>query len=204
MASVTLLIDRFKQGSSSAFGDLFGRFLRYPMRLVRRPGRTTAHQDGEDIAQCVFWELYRAVREQRPLVEGLSDTTSLLVTLGTLTRQQLRRRWRDNTRQCRDVRRTVSASDLPPGGGDPLEGLLHPRVVRWLRDVDSRETIEQLLALLPQPRHRTVVLLLLHGDSVPEVARALGRSVRAVQRYLVEIQGIWENHPDGRAFLAGR
>jgi hypothetical protein len=39
------------------------------------------------------------------------------------------------------------------------------------------------------------------GYSVAEIARELRRSVRAVQRYLVEIQTIWRSHPAGQAIL---
>jgi DNA-binding NarL/FixJ family response regulator len=63
--------------------------------------------------------------------------------------------------------------------------------------------MEQLLALLPEVRYRAVVHLLLEGHSVPEIAHELGRSVRAVQRYLVEIKSIWQSHPQGPELLGG-
>jgi DNA-directed RNA polymerase specialized sigma24 family protein len=204
MASVTVLIGRFKQGSSSAFEELFSRFLPQAARLGDRscsPG--LAFQDGEDIAQCVFWELYRAVRQQRPLAARLCDTPSLLTTLALLTRQQRRRTWRDSTRARRDARRTLHASDPRAAtGADALHASLGGGAFAWAHEVQSRETLEQLLALLPEGRYRTVVHLLLQGHSVPEIALELRCSVRTVQRYLVEIKSHWQNHPEGRDALA--
>lgn len=198
MASVTLLIGRFKQGSSSAFGILFGRFLNYPADLARRrlkPGSGIPQGD-DDIAQLVFWELYRSVRQRCPLGLRLRDTPSLLTALATLTRQQVRRQWRDHTRQCRDVRLSRLATDLSANEGtDPLDGTLDQTAFRWLREIEFQETVEQLLTLLPSARYRTLVQLFILGHTIPEIALDLDRSVRAVQRYLVEIQTIWRSNP---------
>jgi DNA-directed RNA polymerase specialized sigma24 family protein len=205
MASVTLLIGQFKQGRSSAFGILFGRFLNYPVDLARRhlKWRSRIPQDDDDIAQLVFWELYRSVRRHGRLGQRLCDTPSLLTTLATLTRQQIRREWRDHTRQCRDVRLSRLATDLSAKeDADPLDDALDPAAFRWLREIESQETMEQLLALLPSARYRTLVFLLIRGHSIPEIARELDRSVRAVQRYLVEIQTIWRSHPAGQEILS--
>jgi len=206
MGSVTLLIGRFQRGSSSAFGQLFRRFLPETERLASRRSRWPASRlkDGEDIAQGVFWELYRAVRQHRPLAAGLRDTTTLLKTLALLTRQHLRRRWRDETRLCRDVRRACGGTDLTAiAGADGLNNLFDDTGARWLCEVQSRETLEQLLLLLPEARYRKVVHLLLQGYTIAEVAREIHRGVRSVQRYLVEIRSIWCSHPIGREILSG-
>jgi len=205
MVSVTLLIGRFKGGSSSAFRELFCQFLPRTSHLAGRQScnQGSAFQDGEDIAQCVFWELYSAVRHQKPLVAHFYDTPTLLTTLAMLTRQHLRRRWRDGTRLCRDVRLVRTATDLPTAAGtNPLDRFVNDKSLRWLHEIQSRETIEQLLALLPEVRYGDVVRLLLQGHSVPEIAHESRRSVRAIQRYLVEIRSIWQNHPEGREILA--
>ena len=83
MGSVTLLIGRFQRGSSSAFLHLFDRFLPQTTRLACRrfPSRDAVAQDAEDTAQCVFWELYRAVRHRGPLAANLRDTPTLLTAL---------------------------------------------------------------------------------------------------------------------------
>ena len=180
MVSVTLLIGRFKGGSSSAFGELFCQFFPHTARLAGRQScsQASAFQDGEDIAQCVFWELYRAVRHGHPLAGSLRDTPALLSTLGMLTRQHVRRRWRDDTRLCRDFRRARTATDLRSAAGpNTLDQLVNDKAFRWLCEMQSRETIEQLLALLPKMRYRAVVHLLLKGHSVPEIAHELRRSV---------------------------
>src|ERR1700722_4663939 len=138
MASVTLLIGQFKQGSSSAFGLLFGRFLNYPVDLAQRRLKRGSRipQDDDDIAQLVFWELYRSVRQHSPLRQRLCDTPSLLTPLATLPRQQVRRQWRDHTRQCRDVRLSRLATGLSAHEDtDPLDDTLYPAAFRWLRDI---------------------------------------------------------------------
>ncbi len=203
MASATFLIGRFKEGHSSAFDDLLGLYYAYPVDLARRRlsrGRPMP-EDGEDIAQLVFWELYRSVRQGRPLGDGLSDTASLLKTLALLTRQHVRREWRHHTRHCRDVRKSRLATDLVArtGDTDPLDApATHATAFVWLRDIESQESIEQLLVLLPSAKHRTLVQLVLQGYSGPEIARELGCSVRTVQRYLLEIQAIWQRHREAQ------
>lgn len=188
MSAVTALIGRFKQGSSSAFADLFDRFFPHTVRLASARSAVSAH-DEEDVAQCVFWQLFREVRGGRPLAERLSNTTTLLTTLALLTRQQLRRNWRDSTRKSRDIRLTWRASDLQTHDLTPDHAATH-----WLRQIQSRESIEELFALLPDDRYRKTVELLLNGLSLPEIALELGRSLRAVQRYVAEIRALWQDH----------
>jgi DNA-directed RNA polymerase specialized sigma24 family protein len=204
MNSVTSLIGLFKQGKSSAFGALVGRFFGYPVDLARRRlGRETPiPQDGEDIAQMVFLELYCAVRQCRPMGDQLSDRTSLRIALATLTRQRIKREWRDHTRQRRDARKTKLAADLA-GRGDsaPLEKILDPAASHGQRGIDAQDTVEHLLTLLPSARHRSLAHHLLSGHSIPEIARKMRRSVRTVERCRAEIQAIWRNHPAGQAVL---
>jgi DNA-directed RNA polymerase specialized sigma24 family protein len=205
MASVTYLISQFKQGNSAAFGVLFGRFFAYPTGLARRRlrGECPIPLEGEDIAQLVFWELHRAVRQDRSIGNLLCDTRSLLVALASLTRQQVRRQWRDHTRQCRDVQKTRLAIDLPARGDtEPFDRVFDTATFRWLHEIESKETIAQLLVLLPSAKYRTVVQLLIQGHGLQEIALALDRSLRAIQRYLVEIQAIWRSRPAGQAILS--
>jgi DNA-directed RNA polymerase specialized sigma24 family protein len=207
MGFVTLLIGRFKQGSDSAFGLLVGQFHSHVARLADRRilGWGKASQLGEDIAQLVFFHLYRAVGRRGRLAFRLRDTPTLLTTLAMLTRQQVGRHWRDETRACRDFRRTRLAADLSTAAGaDPLDKFVSDKACQWLRDIQCRETLEQLLALLPEVRYKAVVHLLLQGHSIPEIAQELGRGVRAVQRYLVEIRSTWQNHAEEHEILAGR
>jgi DNA-directed RNA polymerase specialized sigma24 family protein len=179
---------------------LFGRFFSYPVDLARRRlrGDRPIPLDGEDIAQLVFLELYRSVRQQRPLGNRLCDSASLLTSLATLTCQQVRRQWRDHTRQCRDVRQLRLAADLPAiGDTDPLHEIFDQAALRWLREIESQETIEQLLVLLPSDKHRILVRLLSRGHSILEIAHELHRSVRAVERYVIEIRAIWQSRQAG-------
>jgi DNA-directed RNA polymerase specialized sigma24 family protein len=205
MASVTYLICEFKQGHSSAFGVLFGRFFDYPADLARRRLRRERPmaQDGEDIAQLVFWELHRSVRQHRPMGEALCDKASLLTTLAALTRQQVRRQRRDHTRHRRDCRKSLLATDLPARRDmDPLDALLGSAAGHWQREIESGETMEQLLVLLPSDKHRTLVRLVARGHSSREIARELNCNVRTVERHVIAIRTIWQNHPAGRAFLS--
>jgi RNA polymerase sigma factor (sigma-70 family) len=207
MASVTFLIGQFKEGHSSVFGNLHQRFFPNLVKIARRglARGSPIPLDGEDIAQRVFLELYRTVRQRRRMGECLCDTASLRTTLATLTHQQVRRQQRDHTRQCRDVRKTRLATDLSGREDtDPLNRVFDRATLRWLRDMESQETLEQLLAPLPSAKHRTVVQLLAQEYSVTEIARELDCSVRTVQRYLVEIRSIWQSHPAVQATLGGR
>lgn len=160
-------------------------------------------QDGEDIAQLVFWELYRSVRRRGRMAEQLCDTASLLKTLATLTRQQVRRQRRDYTRQHRDCRKSRLAADLQTHGNmDLLDAVLGPAMANRQREIEFRETIEQLLVPLPSDKHRTLVRLVCRGHSIPEIAGELHRSVRTIERYVIEIRTIWQSLPAGQGFLS--
>src|SRR5262249_32661449 len=116
MGPITSHIGRLKDGSRSAFGVLFGRFLsgvrRDAERLLAR-GRAGLDRP-EDVAQGVFFALGREVTSRRRrLFEGLRDGASLEAALSLLTRQQVRRARRYDRQAMRGAGQTVP---LPSGG----------------------------------------------------------------------------------------
>jgi RNA polymerase sigma factor (sigma-70 family) len=204
MGSVTLLIGRVKQGSSSAFADLMGRFLPHQARQARRRlrGVRGGVQDAEDVAARTFWEFWQVITEERPLAATLSNTASLLRILATLTRQQVGRAHRDATRQCRDARRTVHPLDLADGLG---ETALHEQGIdpwpSFLAALGSKEAVEALILLLPQERQRVLIRLRLEERSPTEIARQLQCSVRTVERLHEEILDLWRSHSEARKIV---
>jgi RNA polymerase sigma factor (sigma-70 family) len=204
MGTVTYLIGRVKKGSYSAFDGLVGRMFPDLARQACRRLRNnhTGVQDAEDIANATFWELWQVISEERPLAADLSNTASLLKILATLTRQQVGRAHRDATRQCRDARRTRRSLDLPAEQGGT--SLHEPGTNPWpsfLGALDSKETVETLIALLPREKQKTLIRLRLQGRSQADIADQWNCSVRSVVRLYAEIVDLWRSHPAGRRIV---
>jgi DNA-directed RNA polymerase specialized sigma24 family protein len=205
MGDITRLIGRVKDGSSSAFADLMGRF--YTRQVRHAQGRLGPDHagvgDAEDVAALTFWELWRRLRSRGRLFDFLSDTPTLLRALATLTRNEVSLLRRNALRHCRDARRTVRIPDSPREEGAQLLGLATTRWRDAARAVESREELERLIGLLPQERHRLVVRLLLEGRPVGAIGRELRCSARTVQRLCLQIRDVWRADPRDRASLEG-
>jgi RNA polymerase sigma-70 factor (ECF subfamily) len=76
-------------------------------------------------------------------------------------------------RLVRDKRRTVPLSTVP------AEAEKDPR--DWARSADTREDVLRALRRLPAPQASVLALHYLDGLSVPEIARSLGRSQKAIE-----------------------
>jgi RNA polymerase sigma factor (sigma-70 family) len=198
MGSVTYLIGRLKNGSSSAFAGLMERYYARQVRQARRHlhGSQAGVMDADDVAHVAFWRLWQGVSDQSRLGRFLSDTTSLLKVLATLTRDQVSRARRDAQRDCRDHRRT-----RPLVEGDEESVLIEELADNpWpvvIRAMDSREEVERLIAVLPQERHKQFVRLVLEERPLAEIAGTLNCSVRTVQRLNAEIEDLWRSNPQG-------
>jgi RNA polymerase sigma factor (sigma-70 family) len=204
MGTVTYLIGRVKNGSSSAFDGLVGRLFPDLTRQARRRLRNNhpGVQDAEDVANATFWELWHVISEERPLAATLSNTASLLKILATLTHQQVRRAYRHATRQRRDARRTRRSLDLPAEQGGP--SLHDPGTNPWpsfLGALESKEAVETLIALLPREKQKSLIRLRLEGRSQAEIAHQWNCSVRSVVRLYAEIVDLWRSHPAGRRIV---
>ncbi len=205
MGQITYLIGRVKDGSSSAFADLMGRF--YTRQVRHAHGRLgpdhAGPEDAEDVAALTFWELWRRLRSRGRLFDFLSDTPTLLRALATLTRNEVSLVRRNALRHCRDARRTVRIPDAAEGEGAQLLGLAAARWRDDARALESREELQRLIDLLPQERHRRVVRLLMEGRPVGAIGQELRCSARTVQRLCLQIRDVWRADPRGRALLEG-
>jgi RNA polymerase sigma factor (sigma-70 family) len=204
MGSVTYLIGRLKNGSSSALAHLMERYYPRQVRQARNRlrGAPASVLDADDVATVAFWELWQAVTHGRPLSRFLSNTQSLLIALATLTRDQVSRARRDAGRACRDARRTVHALTGYPDADNALVDALGTDP--WpvvLQALESREAVDTLIALLPQQRQKTLVRLLLDDRPLADIARELDCSVRTVQRLYAEVVDYWRSHSAARKAL---
>jgi DNA-directed RNA polymerase specialized sigma24 family protein len=196
MGSVSYLIARLKNGSASAFEGLMGRYYSRQVRQARRRlhSAPAGIQDAEDVAAVAFWKLWQGVIQRRAVGTFLSDTTSILKVLATLTRDQVNRAGRHALANCRDCRRTVALPDRNEAGPTIHELATNP----WpgfVGAIESREEVAGLTALLPTDRHRTLVRRVIEGRGLHEIATELQCSVRTVQRLYAEIADIWRSPP---------
>jgi DNA-directed RNA polymerase specialized sigma24 family protein len=176
MVSVTPVIARFRDGSASAFADLFALFY---VRQVRQAEAALAGSlslsEGEDIALDAFHCLWREGTTGK-FPGSLDNTQSLLAILHLLTTQQARRAKRYDRQGKRDVRKTVALSDD-------------------LKCVEVFDAFGQnparLIELLPPaitPRQRSILLLYADGKSTTDIATQLRCGKRTIDRELAAIR----------------
>ncbi|MFZ5862923.1 MAG: RNA polymerase sigma factor [Nitrospirota bacterium] len=162
------LVERVKEGDSSAFERLFSR---HAERIFRFASRMCRHaQDAEDILQETFLAAYRHLNT----FGGKARFTTWLYTIAA--------------NSCRRTRRHAGASTTI-NDTDGADG--HVPVDDWTRRPDvqairkeTRRVIEDAVAALPKDQRLVLVLRDMEGLPAEEVARITGASVPAVKSRL--------------------
>lgn len=189
--SVSLLIERARQGDEEAAGELWKRYFHRLVHIARRkldsyPRRVA---DEEDVAISAFHSFCRAAREGR--FPDLHDRDSLWRLLVRMTARKAVDLIRHQERQKRKV---LGESVL---GSRDVEGR------HWLAMVigesPSPEFAEMvsdqcrfLLESLGDDHLRALALAKMQGYSNEEIARQSACSVRTVERQLHLIRRKWE------------
>jgi RNA polymerase sigma factor (sigma-70 family) len=189
--SVTGWLNQLKNGDGEAAQALWERYF---ARLVQLASAQLARQvcggaDQEDVASAAFASFCRGVAAGRfPRLNNRHDLWRLLLTI---TIQQARQVARNETRERRDCRRTVGATelfDLPEKDLDRLAGAEPDPALA----AEVADELRHLFTLLPTESLRTVARDLLAGYTAVEMAQRLGCSLRTVERRWQRIREYWE------------
>ena len=174
VASDRSLLRRIAGGQGDASTELY---LRYAERLRRLAASQSAPDlarlvDPEDIVQSVFRTFFRRANLGQYSVPEGEEMWKLLLVIAL---NKIRATASYHRAAKRDVRRT--------SGTEWLDTTEHQRDETALGVL--RLVIEELLERLPEA-HRRIVELRVEGQQVAEIARAVQRSKRTVERVIQE------------------
>lgn len=189
--SVTTWIALLKAGNHDAAEALWGRYFAQLVAQARQylAGNVRRAADEEDVALSAFASFCTAVAAGRfPQLSNRHDLWQLLLTI---TLRHARNLAKFETRECRDTRRTVGASDLfqmPNADLDRLAGdAPNPALAAEVAD-----QLRYLLNRLPGGDLRRVAQDLLAGYTAAEIARRHECSLRTIERRWQRIRQFWE------------
>ncbi len=183
-ASVTLWLDRLRQGDRDAAQPLWERYFDRLVRLARQrlQGVRRAAADEEDVALSAFDSFCRAAERGRfPRLNDRDDLWRLLVVI--------------TARKAFDLARRQQA--LKHGGDRVVEGagalaaLPAPEPTPDFAALVAEEC-QRLLRKLGDERTRSVALLKMEGYDNEEIAGRLDCALRTVERKLARIREAWE------------
>ncbi len=190
---VTLWMRQLEAGQPEAAQPLWEHFCKKLMALAekRLSPKLRRTYDQEDAAVSAFHSLCRVITDRRP--SDLSDRVNLWRLLVTITERKITNRARDEQREKRDIRQTVSESCLINVSGigtgfDNIPGREpSPEFAAEFADL-----CESLLDSLDDDVLRQVAQLTLQNYDTNEVAQKLGVTRRTVERKLLIIRGRWQ------------
>jgi RNA polymerase sigma factor (sigma-70 family) len=172
--SFTELIDRVSNGDQQAASQLVQEFepvVRRELRFRLRDSRARVELESMDISQSVLSNLFvrMATREY-----DLREPEELIRLLITMTRNKIAQKLRDNHRQRRDSRRTVTGVE-----NVPLESSA-PSPSGVLAGKELLQHVQQNL----NGEERQLVELRCQGLSWEEIASSLGGSAGARRKQM--------------------
>jgi DNA-directed RNA polymerase specialized sigma24 family protein len=192
--SVTQWLGGLKVGDDRDVQQLWDRYFRRLVRLAGAslPGHARRAFDEEDIALSAFHSFCdRVGRGQFPKLDDRNDLWKLLATI---TKRKVVNTVRRQMRQKRGQGRVLGESAFLDAHAETAEGLTQflSREPSPEDAVLLAENYERLLAKLEDPVLKSVALQKLDGQSVEEIASAMGVTTRTVGRKLHLIRAIWE------------
>jgi len=167
------LLRRFRAGSDAAAAQLYRRYA-HRLRALTRANTSTQlarRVDAEDIVQSVFRIFFTAARKGLYDVPAGEDLWNLLLVIAL---NKIRAAGVFHRAAKRDVRATAEM-DNPEFDGEPAEDEVATNFLRLV--------VRDTLAQLPDFERRLIELRM-EGYEVAEIARAVGRSKRTVERGL--------------------
>jgi RNA polymerase sigma-70 factor (ECF subfamily) len=178
-ASDRSLLRRLQHGQADASTELY---LRYAERLLALAAAQTAPDlarriDPEDIVQSVFRTFFRRASLGHYTIPDGEEIWKLLLVIAL---NKVRTIGAFHRAAKRDVRRTFGgeafdrAVESQPGRGEDALSVLHM-------------VVEELLQSLPEA-HRRMIELRIEGHEVNDIAAAVQRSKRSVERVLQDFR----------------
>jgi RNA polymerase sigma-70 factor (ECF subfamily) len=174
-----LLLQRFRSGQSDAYTLMY---LRYAHRLhalaeAQSSPELARRVDPEDIVQSVFRTFFRRASQGHYAIPDGEEIWKLLLVIAL---NKVRAAGAYHRAAKRDVRKTSGGAAfeqaMETGAGHDEAALAVLRMV-----------IDEALERLPEA-HRRMVELRIEGHEVAEIAEAVSRSKRSVERVLQEFR----------------
>ncbi len=168
----TPLIRQYRQGSQDAAEKIYEKYSRRVNGYIRKSMSQEVHRHDEtcDLAQWVFADLFRTMREAD---ETLDLDGRLWTLIGTIAQRVVCDRARYWSAQCRDTRREQEYSELEEAA---TASKITPALLATMKDL-----MQSLVASFEQPQRR-ILALLLEGHRTSQVSQLLGISDRTVRR----------------------
>jgi len=165
------LVRRLAGDRESAAAELYRRYADRVRALARTrfSGQLAGRVDEDDVVQSVFRSLFN--NAPRGLYQ-VPETEGLWALLAAVTINKVRSLYEHHRAACRDARLTVTLGEEATLGSLAAEPPDRTELI-------VREVLEQL-----PDEEREAVKLRLEGREVAEIANALGRSKRTIERLL--------------------
>jgi RNA polymerase sigma factor (sigma-70 family) len=167
-------------GDSAEFQQLVGDCTPHLLKVIRRrlDRRMRARFDSIDFTQAV-WLSFVAQAERLP---EFQDANELRKYLGEMAKNKVIDEVRRQLGgQQRDITRELPLS--PSGADRPMHAVRSTPSQFAMAD----ERLERLKSGKP-PAHQQIIQLKLEGESVPNIAQAVGLSERQVRRVLIALE----------------
>ena len=187
---VTLWIRQLEQGKSAAAQPLWNHFCHRLMDMAERrlSPQLRRTYDQEDAALSAFHSLCRVVSSRQAELHSRVNLWRLLITI---TERKISNRVRDERRERRDIRRTVTESCFIGTGGEHGFDQLEGREPSPEFAAEFGDLCDSLVQRLDNETLRAIALLTLQNLDADAVANQLGLSRRTVERKLLIIRNRW-------------
>jgi DNA-directed RNA polymerase specialized sigma24 family protein len=174
------LLERWREGDEQAADELFEAYIDGLLAYVRRrmSPALARRLDPEDVVQSVYRSFFSRARDGQYVIERSGDLWRLLLGISFNKLQSQVEHHTAGKRSYRKESHASASEDPHIGGYQPAAG--GPTVEEVLA---VSEELERLVASLPE-RHREILDRRLQGESIPDIAAAVGRSERSIRRVL--------------------
>ena len=200
--SVSILISKVKEGDEDSVRELWNRYSGALVRSAqtRISKQVAAKVDSEDLAQSVFFAIYRGAVEDK--FDQLNDRAGFWTLVLAITRRKAVDRIRNLTAAKRGGAAAMRASQ--EAVGESVANIVDRALSR---EVDPQVEVEceDLLESLKQQLDiedasgmlTRVAMSRIAGLSVKEIAAELDRTERTVERKLSLIRSLWSESIEG-------
>jgi len=191
--SVSALISQLKHGDEESIRVLWDRYAAALIGTAQRNlrGHHPAKQDPEELAQSVFLAIYRGAINNR--FEALNDRAGFWNLILTITQRKAIDRLRRETRQKRGGRKDESQTNAMRTAVDTDE-VPSPQATPDI-EVECGDLLEHLLRVLDSEDATGMLSQIaanrIAGWTVKDIASALDRTDRTIERKLERIRSIW-------------
>lgn len=174
------LLQRWRDGDEHAADELFEAYIDGLLAYVRRrmSPALARRLDPEDVVQSVYRSFFTRARDGQYVIERSGDLWRLLLGISF---NKLQSQVEHHTAGKRSYRREVhaAASEAREDAAGQLANA-GPSVEEVLA---VSEELDRLITSLPE-RNREILDRRLRGESIPDIAAAVGRSERSIRRVL--------------------